>query len=171
LYVRSVKPRIKPEPIIHGGGQERSIRSGTLNVPGIVGFGKAMEIATKEIDVENEKFKKWTKMMLDAFTMAGGLLNGHQTKRLSHNLNVYFKGTESKAIINSISHKIAISSGSACTTKSVEPSYVILALGYDEERAHSSIRIGMGRFNTDHEIRFAGELVASTVEHLVKIKV
>lgn len=171
LYVRSRNPRVKPEPIMFGGGQERGIRSGTLNVPGIAGFGKALEIAKREMNSENERFSKWTKGMLDLFEKTGGELNGHPTKRLPHNLNIYFRGVESKAVINSISNKVAISAGSACTTQTVEPSHVILALGYDEERAHSSIRIGLGRFNTQEEIDFARSLIYSTVEHLAKIKV
>ena len=144
LYVRGVKPRVKPEPLFYGGGQERNIRSGTLNVPGIVGFGKAMEIAVNEMDSENKRFQEWSKLMLKEFEKIGDKLNGHPEKRLPHNLNVYFPGIESKAIINSISKEVAISAGSACTTQIVEPSHVLLALGLDEEHVHSSIRIGYG---------------------------
>lgn len=171
LYMRSRNPRVKPDPIVFGGGQERNIRSGTLNVPGIVGFGKALEIARNEMNQENEQFKKWTKEMFEIFTKAGGKLNGHPIKRLFHNLNVYFKGVESKAIINSISNKVAISAGSACTTQVVEPSHVLLALGFDEERAHSSIRIGLGRFNKKEEIDFVSSLISSSISQLAKIKV
>jgi len=170
LFVRSVKPRVKPEPILFGGGQERNIRSGTLNVPGIVGFGKALEIASKEMVTENERFRAWTSKMLQTFQEAGGELNGHPTKRLSHNLNVYFKGVESKAVINSVSNRIAISAGSACTTQTVEPSHVLLAMGFSEERAHSSIRIGLGRFNTEEEIDFARHEIANAVKNLSAIK-
>ncbi len=170
LYVRSQNPRVKPEPIVFGGGQERGIRSGTLNVPGIVGFGKALEIAKNEMNKENEQFKKWVKEMFEIFAKAGGKLNGHNTKRLPHNLNVYFKGVESKAIINSVSSKIAISAGSACTTQVVEPSHVLLALGFDEERVHSSIRIGLGRFNTEDEIFYAKNEIVNVVENLSKIR-
>lgn len=171
LYIRSRNPRIKPGSIMFGGGQERNIRSGTLNVPSIVGFGKALEIATNEMNNENEQFRKWTKNMFEKFGSVGAKLNGHPTKRLTHNLNLYFKGIESKAIINSVSSKIAISAGSACTTQVVEPSHVLLALGYDEERAHSSIRIGLGRPNTSNEIEFATKEIISVVENLSKIKV
>lgn len=170
LYIRSRNPRVKPDSIMFGGGQERNIRSGTLNVPGIVGFGKALEIARNEMSQENERFKKWTKEMFEMFAKAGGQLNGHPTKRLSHNLNVYFKGIESKAIINSISKKVAISAGSACTTQLVEPSHVLLALGFDEERAHSSIRCGLGRFNTEDEIEFVKKEIINLVISLSKIK-
>jgi len=171
LYIRSIKPRVKPEPIVFGGGQERNIRSGTLNVPGIVGFGKAIEIAIKEMDSENVKFQQWNASILQKFQELGGKLNGHPTKRLSHNLNVYFRGIESKAIINSISKKIALSAGSACTTQFVEPSHVLLALGFDEDRVHSCIRIGLGRFNNEKEIQFATNQIISSVENLKKIMV
>jgi len=169
LYVRGVKPRVKPDSIVFGGGQERNIRSGTLNVPGIVGFGKAMEIAVKEMDAENSRFKEWSGLMLKEFEKIGGKLNGHPEKRLSHNLNVYFSGIESKAIINSISKEIAISAGSACTTQIVEPSHVLLALGLDEDATHSSIRIGFGRFNTIDEIKVVSEKISSIVKSLVII--
>jgi cysteine desulfurase len=171
LYVRGVKPRVKPDPLFHGGGQERNIRSGTLNVPGIVGFGKAMEIAQKEMDSENKRFLEWSKMMLTEFQKIGGKLNGHPTKRLSHNLNVYFPGIESKAIINSVSKEIAISAGSACTTQMVEPSHVLLGMGFDEMRIHSSIRIGFGRFNTQHEIKFSKDQILEKIHQLKKIHV
>lgn len=171
LYVRSRNPRVKPNSIMFGGGQERNIRSGTLNVPGIVGFGKALEIAKKEMGSENKRFLEWSILMLNSFEKLGGVLNGHNRKRLVHNLNIYFKGVESKAIINSISNKVAISAGSACTTQMVEPSHVILALGYDEERAHSSIRIGLGRFNTKDEIDYSIQEIVNSIEHLTRIKV
>jgi cysteine desulfurase len=171
LYVRSVKPRVKPEPIIHGGGQERSIRSGTLNVPGIVGFGKAIEITMKEMSSESKRFGKWSKKMLEEFEKIGAELNGHPTKRLSHNLHVYFPKIESKSIINSICKEIAISAGSACTTQLVEPSHVIIALGFDEERAHSSIRIGLGRMNTENEVQYAITRITSAVEKIKKIMI
>lgn len=170
LYIRSIRPRVKTKPIMFGGGQERHIRSGTLNVPAIVGFGKAIEIASKEMSTENERFRSWTAKMQKSFEEIGGELNGHPSKRLAHNLNIFFKGVESKAIINSISKKVAISSGSACTTQVVEPSHVILALGYDEERAHSSIRIGVGRFNTAEEIDFAINEICTAVKNLSAIK-
>ena len=166
LYVRGVKPRVKPDGLFYGGGQERNIRSGTLNVPGIVGFGKAVEISQKEMGSENKKFKEWSGMMLSEFEKIGGRLNGHVTKRLSHNLNVYFPGIESKAIINSISKEIAISAGSACTTQNVEPSHVLLALGLDEETTHEAIRIGLGRFNRIEEINFLIERISKSVNML-----
>jgi len=170
LYVRGIMPRVKINPIVFGGGQERNLRSGTLNVPGIVGFAKAIEISQTEMDSENIRFKKWTDFMLDKLSNAGGKLNGHPTKRLAHNLNVRFDGIESKAIINSVSKKIAISAGSACTTQMVEPSHVLMALGLDEEQAHSAIRIGCSRFNTDEEIKVATDEIYSAISSLAKIR-
>ena len=171
LYVRGIKPRVKPDGLFHGGGQERNIRSGTLNVPGIVGFGKAMEIAVKEMNAENSIFKEWSELMLKEFEKIGGKLNGHPEKRLAHNLNVYFLGIEGKAIINSISKEIAISAGSACTTQIVEPSHVLLAIGLDEERTHTAIRIGIGRFNTTDEIKFSQNKISNSVKSLEKIRI
>ena len=170
LYVRGIKPRVRPSAIQHGGGQERNMRSGTLNVPGIVGFGRAAEIAVEEMGEDGARFKKWSARMLAAFEESGALLNGHREDRLAHNLNVCFPGIESKAVINSVSGKVAISAGSACTAETVEPSHVILALGHGEERAHSSVRIGMGRFNTDADIDAASEIIREQVSRLAKIR-
>ena len=171
LYLRVLKPRVKLDSIMFGGGQERNIRSGTLNVPGIVGFAKAVELSQKEMQKENEKSKRWTDLMLKKFQEAGGKLNGHPEKRLSHNLNVRFDGIESKAIINTVSKKVAISAGSACTTQVVEPSHVLLAIGLGEDQTHSSIRVGCGRFNTDEEIEIAADEIYHAVESLEKIRI
>lgn len=171
LYVRGMKPRIRLEPLLHGGGQERNMRSGTLNVPGIVGFAKAVEIARNEMDAERQKFKEWIDQMLDVLSGAGAKLNGHPENRLAHNLNVRFDGIEGKAIINSVSNKIAISAGSACTTQAVEPSHVLLAMGLSEEQAHSSIRIGCGRFNTEKQMNTTTNEILSCLDVLTKIKV
>lgn len=171
LYVRGVMPRVKIDPIVFGGGQERNLRSGTLNIPGIVGFAKAIEISQEEMESENIKFKKWTDFMLNRLSATGTKLNGHPTKRLAHNLNVRFEGIESKAIINTVSKKIAISAGSACTTQLVEPSHVLMALGLEEDQAHSAIRIGCGRFNTDEEIKIATDEIYSAIRSLAKIRV
>ena len=169
LYIRGVGPRIRPMSIMHGGGQERDIRSGTLNVPGIVGFGRAMEIATNEMEPENRRFRQWTNEMMAVFEVIGGELNGHKTERLAHNLNVCFLGIEGKAIINSVSKEIAISAGSACTAKNVEASHVILALGHNEGRAHSSIRIGLGRFNKKEEADYCTGRIQEIVQTLKSI--
>ncbi len=171
LYVRSILPRVKINSIMFGGGQERNIRSGTLNVPGIVGFAKAIEIATNEMESENIKFKKWTDTMFGNLSKVGAKLNGHHTNRLVHNLNIRFDGVESKSIINTVSEKLAISTGSACTSDLVEPSHVLLALGLSENQAHSAIRIGCGRFNTDDEIQIATDEILNALESLAKIRI
>jgi len=167
LYVRGVRPRVKLAPLIHGGGQERNIRSGTLNVPGIVGFAKAISIAEREMSSERDRCHRWAGRMLDS--LPGARLNGHRTRRLAHNLSVRFDGVDGKAVINSISKKVAISAGSACTAQSVEPSHVLLALGLTLEQAHSSIRIGFGRFNTDEEIEVATDVISNSVNRLREI--
>ena len=170
IYVRRMRPRVKINPIVHGGGQERGLRPGTLNVPAIVGFGKAIEIATQEMDAENARFRTWSRHMLERFEEVGGKLNGHPEDRLPANLSVMFQGIEGKAIINSVSKKVALSAGSACTTDTVEPSHVLLALGLGEEDAHSSIRVGMGRFNTEDEIHLAIDEITDACKHLVRIR-
>ena len=169
LYVRGLRPRIKPDPIIHGGGQERNMRSGTLNVPAIAGFGKAMEIAQKEMISENQKFLEWNKQIVDLFLKQGAKLNGHPQRRLVHNVNVCFTGIDGKAIINKVAKEVAISAGSACTTQTVKPSHVLLALGLSEEDAHSSIRIGMGRFNTTEEVDFMIGVISKTILSLAQM--
>ena len=170
IYVRRMRPRVKINPIVHGGGQERGLRPGTLNVPAIVGFGKAIEIATQEMDAENARFGTWSRHMLERFEEVGGKLNGHPEDRLPANLSVMFQGIEGKAIINSVSKKVALSAGSACTTDTVEPSHVLLALGLGEEDTHSSIRVGMGRFNTEDEIHLAIDEITDACKHLVRIR-
>lgn len=174
LYCRRLNPRVRPSPIIYGGGHERGIRSGTLNVPGIVGLGKALEIAAAEMDGEARRLKAWTNKMLKTFVNDLGedkvSLNGHPTERLPHNLNVYFKGVENKALIASVQSKVAISAGSACTTMLVEPSHVLAALGYPEERAYCSVRFGLGRFTTEEEVNYVLETIISAVRKLRKIR-
>ena len=170
IYVRRMRPRVKINPIVHGGGQERGLRPGTLNVPAIVGFGKAIEIATQEMDAENARFRTWSRHMLERFEEVGGKLNGHPEDRLPANLSVTFQGIEGKAIINSVSKKVALSAGSACITDTIEPSHVLLALGLSEEDTHSSIRVGMGRFNTEDEIHLAIDEITDACKHLVRIR-
>lgn len=170
LFVRGIKPRVKPEPLFYGGGQERNMRSGTLNVPGIIGMGKAIEIANKEMNDENSKYKKLSKIMFEGFEKIGGILNGHTEKRLVHNLNICFPGIKSKSIINSISKEIAISAGSACTSQTVEPSHVLQAIGLDDEMVHSSIRIGIGRSNSKEEIEYSTQKIIEEIKNIRKIK-
>lgn len=170
LYVRSLKPRVQLRPLMNGGGQERNIRPGTLNVPAIVGFGKAATISQKEMATENQRFKKWSDRITASLSEIGAITNGDSAKKLPHNINVTFPGIEGKAIINSISKEIAISAGSACTTQTVEPSHVLLAIGLSEDDAHSSIRIGLGRSNTDEEINYLTSAIAESISELNKIK-
>ena len=174
LYCRRVNPRVRPTPIIYGGGHERGIRSGTLNVPGIVGLGKAIEIASAEMESETERYRRWNTLMLD--TLKDGIgkdnvsLNGHPTDRLPHNLNVYLKGVENKALINYTQFELAISADAACTTTLVEPSHVIMALGFQEERAYCSIRFGLGRQNTETEVIYAVNTIVKASNRLSKLK-
>lgn len=171
LYVRGSVPHVRLQGIMHGGGQERNIRPGTLNVPAIVGLAKAASIAAAVMDGENAALKKQAVRMLDVLEPEGALLNGDDESRLTGNLNVCFPGVEGKAVINSISDRIAISAGSACTTQSVEPSHVLMALGFGEERAHSSIRIGMGRFTEHEDAEVAARTIADTVRKLRNINI
>ncbi len=173
LYVRRHDPRVKIEGLVRGGGHERGLRSGTLNVPGIVGMGKALEVAGREMKSEGERLRKWTTKMKDAFEnrIPDSEQNGHPTYKLPHNLNMFIRGVESKALIQSLRSDVAISAGSACTTKDVEPSYVLLALGHSPERAHSSIRFGLGRHNTEEEIDFIIEAVQKSGLRLRNIRV
>jgi cysteine desulfurase len=167
LYRRRSSPRVKLEPIIYGGGHERGIRSGTLNVPAIVGFGEAVRIAQREMGNENERLGSWMKLMLQRFEEEFGnvSLNGHPTKRLAHNLNVSFNGVESRALIVQLKD-IAIATGSACTSAKVEPSYVIEALGFGSERAHNAIRISAGRFNSQADIETATIAITEAIKRL-----
>lgn len=171
LYVRRRNPRVKLAPIVFGGGQERGFRSGTLNVPGIVGLGKVLAVAEKEMKDEEIRFRKWTTQMFDAFKEAypSVLLNGHPTRRLAHNLNVCFPGIESKALIHLLKDDLAISSGSACTTTSVEPSHVLLAIGRSEEEAHSAVRFGLSRLTTQNEMDWSIDKVRDVILKLTDI--
>ena len=158
LWVRR-KPRVGIAPIIDGGGHERGMRSGTLNVPGIVGFGKAAELAQQLMAEETKRTYQLRKRLQDyLFSHLDHLeLNGHPTERLPGNLNVSFAYVEGEALMMAIKN-VAVSSGSACTSASLEPSYVLRACGVSEELAHTSIRFGIGRFNTEDEVDY----VAST---------
>ena len=171
LYVRGTSPRVMLEPILHGGGQERGLRPGTLNVPAIVGFGRAAEIALACMRNDAEKFAAWSSKMREEFEGIGGRIMGHPKQRLTHNVCVRFPGIDGKAIINTVSGTLAISAGSACTAQAVEPSHVLLALGLSEEEAHSAVRIGLGRYNTDHNIDLLIAEVLMAVRYLRNIRV
>jgi len=167
IYVRSKGPRVRLTPQMDGGGHERGMRSGTLNVTGIVCLGKACEIAQAEMAGENRRLLDLrNKLQAGIFERLDEVyLNGHPTERLPGNLNVSFAYVEGESLLMGISD-IAVSSGSACTSATLEPSYVIRALGIDEELAHSSIRFGVGRFNTEEEVDFVTDRVAKEVRRL-----
>ena len=171
LAIKGINPKKKVSPLIFGGGHERGIRSGTLNVPGIVGIGAALEIANKEMKEENKRYLSWTSQMLTSFQEATNgtvKLNGHPTERLAHNLNVCFPGIESKALIHSLRNDVAISTGSACTTTKVEPSHVLRAIGLPDAMTHSAVRFGLWRGNTENEIKSAIEKITSSTKVMIK---
>src|SRR5467141_497822 len=167
LYVRRRNPRVQLSAQIDGGGHERGMRSGTLNVPGIVGFGKAAELAQQQMPDETKRTYQLRKRLQDY--LFGHLdhleLNGHSTERLPGNLNVSFAYVEGEALMMAIKN-VAVSSGSACTSASLEPSYVLRACGVPEDLAHTSIRFGIGRFNTEEEVDYVGKYVVEQVRRL-----
>jgi len=168
LYVRRSKPRVRIVAEVDGGGHERGMRSGTLNVPAIVGLGKAAELATKEWQQDAERILALRQRLRNKLFSALEFvyLNGaDDPNRVPGNLNVSFSFVEGEAMMMAIKD-VAVSSGSACTSASLEPSYVLRALGIDEELAHSSIRFGIGKFNTEEEIDYVADLVIRNVERL-----
>ena len=167
LYVRSKGPRVRISPQMDGGGHERGMRSGTLNVPGIVGLGAACEIAGMEMPDEAQRLIQLrSQLQAGLFERLDEIyVNGHPTERLPGNLNVSFAYVEGESLLMGI-NDIAVSSGSACTSATLEPSYVIRALGIDDELAHSSIRFGLGRFNTLEEVDYVTDRVSREVKRL-----
>jgi len=170
LYVRKRNPRVKLEPLIDGGGHERGLRSGTLNVPGLVGFGAACELAKAEMKSEAERLKSLRNRLWDGLRkrIDQVTLNGHPERRLPGNLNVSFKFVESESLMVALDG-IAVSSGAACTTAKAEPSHVLRALGLPEDLARASVRFGLGRFTTAAEIDIVIERVAAAVKKLRKL--
>lgn len=170
LYVRRKNPRVVPEPIIHGGGHERGLRSGTLNVPGIVGLGAALEIARAEMPEESRRLgamrDRLQASILDRIEDVQ--VHGHPTERLPHNLSVSFSYIEGESLITALDD-VAVSSGSACTSARKEPSHVLRALGVGDDQAQSSIRFGLGRFNTEAEVDYVLERVVGAVRRLREI--
>ena len=167
LYVRRRNPRVMLVPMIDGGGHERGMRSGTLNVTGIVGLGKAAEIAKTDMESDSRRVfdlrEKLRKGIMDEIPDV--YINGHPEQRLAGNLNISFAYVEGESLLMGI-NDIAVSSGSACTSASLEPSYVLKALGVGEELAHSSIRFGLGRFNTEEEVDYTIGRVNEAVNRL-----
>jgi len=167
LYVRRKNPRVKVTAQIDGGGHERGMRSGTLNVPGIVGFGKACEIARTEMAEETERVSKLRDKLQNALLqIEESYLNGDKEYKLPHVTNISFKYVEGEGLMMGFNKNIAVSSGSACTSASLEPSYVLKALGLGDDLAHSSLRFGLGRFTTEDQIDYTIEQVTNTVNKL-----
>jgi cysteine desulfurase len=167
LYVRRKDPRAEISATIDGGGHERGMRSGTLNVPGIVGLGKACEICQKEMAEEGPRLGRLRDKLRDSIVsrLEGTAINGSLTHRLPNNLNLSFSGVEGDALLMGI-NDVAVSSGSACTSAMIEPSYVLRALGVSDDLSHSSIRFGLGRFNTEEEVDYVADRIVETVKRL-----
>lgn len=170
LYVRSTKPRVKITPIIDGGGHERGMRSGTLNVPGVVGLGKACELAQREMGAEGERLTALRERLKTGIfeQLEDVRINGDAVRRLPGNLNLSFAYVEGESLMMGLK-EIAVSTGSACTSASLEPSYVLKAIGLEDSLAHASIRFGLGRFNTADEIDYTIRRVAEEVRRLREI--
>jgi cysteine desulfurase len=167
LYVRRKNPRVRLSAIQHGGGHERGMRSGTLNVPSIVGLGKACEIAMEEMEKEEKRLKKLSDYFIDTILkeLDYTYLNGSREHRLPGNVNISFNYVEGESILM-VLKDFAVSSGSACTSKSLEPSYVLKELGASDELAHSSVRFGFGRFTTKEEVDYLIEVIIKGIRHL-----
>ncbi|RZK40137.1 MAG: IscS subfamily cysteine desulfurase [Pedobacter sp.] len=166
LYVRRKNPRVKVTSQMDGGGHERGMRSGTLNVPGIVGLGKACELCRLEMDSEAQRLSALRdKLEASLTTMEESYVNGNTEHRLPHVANISFKYVEGEGLMMAMKD-LAVSSGSACTSASLEPSYVLKSLGLSDDLAHSSIRFGLGRFTTEEEVDYAIENTKKAVNHL-----
>jgi cysteine desulfurase len=182
LYVRSRHPRVRLQPVVFGGGHERGMRSGTLNVPGIVGIGRAAELSVSEMPEEAPRMRRLRARLHDAIVSRvddvalngaqlprigtdGALSEGEVERRLPANLNLSFGGVEGEALLVSMKD-VAVSSGSACTSASLEPSHVLRAIGVPDELAHASIRFGLGRWTTEEEIDYAAGIAVKAVERL-----
>jgi cysteine desulfurase len=167
LYARSKNPRVQLNPLIDGGGHERGMRSGTLNVPGIVGLGAACEIARQEMAEEGNRLTELREKLKNG--LVGQLddvyVNGHLTQRLPGSMNISFADVEGESLLMALKD-IAVSTGSACTSASLQPSYVLRAIGVDENLSHTSIRFGLGRFNTEEEVDYTIDRVVQEVRRL-----
>jgi len=167
LYVRRRKPRVRVTPMMDGGGHERGMRSGTMNVPGIVGLGKAVEIAIAEMPQESKRLSELRDYLRNKLMSSLDSIyeNGSPSHKLPHSLNISFSFVEGESLLMGI-HDVAVSSGSACTSASLEPSYVLKSMGLGDELAHSSIRFGLGRFNTKEEVDYVADKLIETVKKL-----
>ena len=166
-------PRIELEPIMFGGGHEKGVRSGTLPVPLIVGFGKACSLCDTEQSKDAKRINELRDRLVERLTsnVEGVVANGHVDQRIPGNANLSFEGVNSEALLVQLNEHVALSTGSACTTADPEPSHVLLAMGMDKAKIRSTIRFGIGRFNTEEEVDQVAELIASGIERLRKIGV
>jgi cysteine desulfurase len=164
LYVRRKNPRVKVTAQMDGGGHERGMRSGTLNVPGIVGFGKACEICMTDMEADSKRISKMRDhLQTELLKLEEAYVNGSSEHRLPHVANISFKHVEGEGLLMGFNKNIALSSGSACTSASLEPSYVLKALGLGDDLAHSSLRFGLSRFTTQEEIDYTIKAISETV--------
>ena len=169
LYVRRRNPRMQLAAQLHGGGQERGLRSGTLYVPQIVGFAKAVELGLAEMTADTERLGQLRDRLWHIRHSANGVqINGHPTQRLANNLNISVEGVDGQALLLSIQSVVAVSSGSACSSTKIAPSHVLKALGHSNELAYASLRFGLGRFTTVEEIEQVGETVKRAIATLRK---
>ena len=167
LYARRRNPRVKLIPQLHGGGQEKQLRSGTLSTPQIVGFAKAVELALAEIELESKRLVRLRKILRDRLGQLPGInFNGHPQQRLPGSLSISVAGVDGAALLLGLRSTVAVSSGSACSSNSTKPSHVLTALGHSQELARASIRFGIGRFNTRVEIERVAQATISVVESL-----
>lgn len=171
LYVRRKDPRARITAQMDGGGHERNMRSGTLNVPAIVGFGKACELCMQEMDADAKRLSGLRDKLENAFLALGEVhVNGSRKYRLPHVTNLSFKDVSAERLMMSFNKNIAVSSGSACTSALVEPSYVLKALGLPDDLARSSLRFGLGRFTTEEQIDYAIEEVSKNAKRLREMR-
>ncbi len=167
LYVRRKNPRVKVTSQLDGGGHERGMRSGTLNVPGIVGFGKAAEIARQDMEKDTERLIKLRdRLETGLMQLEETYINGDVENRMPHVTNISFKHVEGEGLMMTFNQTIAVSSGSACTSASLEPSYVLKAMGLGDDLAHSSLRLSLGRFTTEEDVDRTIELISNGVNHM-----
>ncbi len=171
LFVRNRRPRVKLAEQMHGGGHERGMRSGTLNIPGIVGMGTALELAKCEMKGENDRLQGLRDCLWEGLQaeVPGVLLNGHPVLRLPHNLSIAIPGVESRSLLIQLKNEVALSVGSACTTSKIETSHVIMALGFGASRAYNSLRFGLGRYNSQEEVDHVTNKLTDAVKHIKKV--
>lgn len=170
LYIRRKHPHVRIQPLMHGGEQEKGLRSGTLNVPGIAGFGKASQIAACEMPAESKRILALRDKLEKGLCRLDFVrLNGHSTERLSGNLNLSFAGVEAGAVLAEVQNEIALSASSACSSGSTEPSHVLKAMKVPREYLHQALRFGLGRFTTEEDIRFTLERITHIIQQYRRI--